>query len=268
MLDGLQEVFPGDLVGDEGFAQFTQEDEADSSFGEFLVPGKGGHDCVGAKIKFEDKRESPVFMEAEKSGGVPGWEVGPLFGEIESGPHPQGDGLSVKEGAVFGSGFDGVPNGVSEIEKGAGARGFLLIFFHDPGLDRQVGSDEFGRDLLVIRVHGLEFGEHGSIPDGGVFDNLRESLTKYLGRKSSEDGGVDEDKARLVKGSQEVLSLLHVYSGFSAHRTIDLSDDGGGNLNEGDSPVKDGGYEPREVPDDAPSKGDHEAAPVVAMFDE
>ena len=72
VLDSFQEVFPGDLVGDEGFAQFVQEDEADSSFGEFLVPGEGGHDCVGAKVKFEDKGKSPVFMEAEKSGGVPG----------------------------------------------------------------------------------------------------------------------------------------------------------------------------------------------------
>ena len=50
----------------------------------------------------------------------------------------------MKEGTVFGSGFDGVPNCVSEVEKGAGARGLLLVLLHDPGLDREVGGDEFG----------------------------------------------------------------------------------------------------------------------------
>ena len=74
--------------GDKCLPECLQQDEADLPGGELLVPGKGGHDCVGAKVKFEDKGKSPVFMEAEKSGGVPGWKVGPLLGEIESGPYP------------------------------------------------------------------------------------------------------------------------------------------------------------------------------------
>ena len=94
---------------------------------------------------------------------------------------------------------------MSEIEKGTGARGLLFVFLHDASFNGQVGSDKFGCDFLILRVHCFEFREHGRIPNGSVFDDLGESLAKYVAGEGAQGARVREDEARLLKGSEEVF---------------------------------------------------------------
>ncbi len=78
---------------------------------------------------------------------------------------------------------------------------------------------------------------------------------------------IDKDESRLVECTEKVFSFGDVDPGFPAHRRIDLGDDGGGDLNEGNSAIEDGCDEPCEIADDSSAEGDDEGAPVVAGAD-
>lgn len=172
----------------------------------------------------------------------------------------------MKEGAVLGGGLDGVSDGVSEIEEGAGARDFPFVLFHDAGLDGEVVGNEARVDLSVTRIHALNFFQHPGIPDGSVFDYLREALVKDLVRKRDEDVRVHENEAGLLERSDQVLSLGNVHSRLPPDRAVDLGHDGGGNLHKGNAPVEDGGHEACHITDDPAAEGHDKAASVMVML--
>ena len=62
-------------------------------------------------------------------------------GDVEGGEHAPGDGFAVQELRVVGGGFDGVAEGVAEVEDHAEA-GFALVGGDDVGLDADAGGDD------------------------------------------------------------------------------------------------------------------------------
>ena len=85
-------------------------------------------------------------------------------GDVGGGDHAPGHGFSVEKIFVFGFGFQGVADGVSEVEDFAHAVLFFVFADH-VGLDAHGLGDEplqrrgiFGEDLLAVLLHELEDG--------------------------------------------------------------------------------------------------------------
>src|SRR5262249_39967648 len=66
-------------------------------------------------------------------------------------------------------------------------------------------------------------------------------------------------------GSDQVFAGLEIDARFSADGTVDLSEQGGGNLDEGDATQITGGDETREVTDDTAAECDDEGLAFQAM---
>ena len=63
------------------------------------------------------------------------------LGDGDGGEHAPGDGFAVEELLVVGGGFDGVAEGVAEVEEHAEA-GFALVGGDDVGLHADAGGDD------------------------------------------------------------------------------------------------------------------------------
>ena len=61
-------------------------------------------------------------------------------------------------------------------------------------------------------------------------------------------------------GADEVLALGQVHAGLAADGGVDLAEQRGGHVHDGDAPVVDGGREPGGVGDDAAADGHHAVA--------
>lgn len=153
----------------------------------------------------------------------------------------------MEEGAVGERSFDGMANGVTEVEEGTGAGGFSFVLFDDARLDLHISRDEVGWDVLILGVEGFQIGKHRFIADRGVFDDLRESFAKLASGEGEQGEGIGDDKSRLVKGTNEVFSLRCVDARFSPDGGVDLSNDGGRDLHERDSAVENRGHETCQI---------------------
>jgi hypothetical protein len=67
-----------------------------------------------------------------------------------------------------------------------------------------------------------------------------------------------QNEPGLVEGADEVFAFRGIDAGFSTDGAVHEGDDGGGDLDEGDAPVKNGGSKPGQVPHDATPQGDEE----------
>ena len=118
-----------------------------------------------------------------------------------------------------------------------------------------------GADAVAVR---FQPGEESGVVDEAVFDDFGHAGGELAWRQGGEGGGVDEHGLRLVEGADEVFALRVVDAGFAAHRGIDLRQQGGRDLQAGDTALVGGGGETRDVAGDAAAEGDDEAVAVVA----
>jgi len=266
--DGLIDQFIGGFAVGDGVAIAFEEDEVAFSGAELFVAGHVGEDAFGFDLVVEDKGEIEVLKEVEEAFGMRRIEAGELLGEKKSGAYAEGDRFAVEELSVGDGSLDGVADGVAEVEKGARSRGLVFVFFHDAGFDRDVSSEEIGVGCLIARVECFEGVEHGRVADGSMLDDFGITFAVNPVGKGGEGVGVDDDEAGLMEGPHEVLSFRSVDPSFSSDRRIDLGDDGGGNLDDRDAAVEDGGDKAGEVSHDASAKGDDEGFAIVVVLDE
>jgi hypothetical protein len=90
---------------------------------------------------------------------------------VEGGDGTPGDGFAVEELLVVGSGFDGVAEGVAEVEDHAQA-GLFFVLFDDAGFDADGGGYYVGEGSFFFFLGAVLFGEDG----GGVFFEVGEEL--------------------------------------------------------------------------------------------
>ncbi len=274
--DGFTHVFDGDVAGDEGLAGAGEEDEFDGAVEEFFVLGDFVHDGVGFQAFGEGGGEVHGEDDVHDGAGVFGGEPGFFDAEVEGGADAEGDGFTVEDFSVGEGGFDAVADGVAEVEKGADVLGFPFVFFDDARFDGDVACDEvgeffdggegesdgdFGADVA-------EFGQHGGVADGCVFDDFCHAFREGPGGHGDEGGGVDDDEGGLVEGADEVFAFGDVDGGFSSGGAVGLGDDGRRDLHEGYAAIVDGGDESGEVSDDASAEGGDGAGAVVSGADE
>ncbi len=75
--------------------------------------------------------------------------------EEGGGHHAPGYGFAVLIGAVVGDSFEGVAEGVAEIEYFAEA-GFALVFADDVGLNFEAAGDDVGERVRIAAEDGVE----------------------------------------------------------------------------------------------------------------
>ena len=148
---------------------------------------------------------------------------------------------------VWNRGLDAMTDGVAEVQQRADSQGFMLIRFHHACLDGDVAGDQIRGNGATGGIQRGQIIQHRRIPDGGMFDRLREALVKLAVRQRAQRFGIHDHQAGLVEGTQQVFPLGHIHAGLAADGGIHLRDDRRGNLHEGKSAVKDGGHEAREI---------------------
>ena len=118
--------------------------------------------------------------------------------------------------AVGQGGLDAVADRVAEVEEGPDVLGFVFVRLDDARLDRDVAGEEIGGDIAFFGIDGEEIVKHGGIADRGVLDRFREAFVKLPGGEGAEGLGIDDDKLRLVEGSEQVFPFGDVHAGLAA----------------------------------------------------
>ena len=215
----------------------------------------------------EDGEGAVEVNDAAEFGGDFGSEVAGDDGEVAGGEHAVGDGFAVEEERVVSFCFEGVAEGVAVVEDAAKAA-FLFISGNDGGFDADAFVDDLFENLRVLGedVGGAvgEDGEEFRAGDDAVFDDFEEASAIFARGEGAKNGGVNENGVRLVEGTEEVFAALEVDAGFAADGGVHLSEESGGDLNDGDAAHEDGGEKAADVSADAAAEGDDNARTVCA----
>lgn len=200
-----------------------------------------------------------------------GGETAEFGGEHGSGDLADGDGFSVEVVAVRGDGFDGVAEGVAEVQNRAQA-GFRFVLGDDLGLDFATAGDDRSEDFRVpgeqsIQV-AFEAAEERFVVDDAIFDDFGQAGAVLAVGEGLQCSEVAKDQARLVEGADQVLAAGEVDPDLTADRAVDLGEQGGGDLDESEAAEVGGGDEPGEVAGDASAQGDEEGLPFEAVSGE
>src|ERR1019366_1218792 len=188
---------------------------------------------------------------------------------MDGGPHSPGDGFAMQEAGVARFGFESVTEGVPEIQDAAAA-GLFLVARHDLGFD----AHGFGNDVIehvgglskdVSAALGEQAEERLTGDNAGLNDFVKAGMV-FAGGEGGEHGGIDQRGERLVEAADQVLARDEVGTGLAADRSVDLGEEGGGDLNYGNAAHEDGGKETAEIGDDAAADGDDEAGTVGAAL--
>ena len=98
--------------------------------------------------------------------------------EEGGGHHAPGDGFAVLVDAIVGDGFEGVGEGVAEVEDFAEA-GFALVAADDASFDFERARNDVGERGGIAAEDGvaifLEIGEKFGVGDDAVFDDFGEA---------------------------------------------------------------------------------------------
>ena len=189
--------------------------------------------------------------------------------EEGGGDHAPGDGFAVLIASVPGDAFEGVREGMAEIEDFT-EPGFAFIAADDTGLDYDVARNEQVESSTIATqdfLHRLfEHGEHRSIGDDGMLDDLGEAAAKFAVRKSAQQFRIGEDEARRIERADEVFPFGEINSRLATNGTIHLGDERGRHVYQGDATQINGGDEPGDVSDDSAADCNKERFAVRARF--
>ena len=156
--------------------------------------------------------------------------------------------------AVTEAGLDGVAEGVAEIQHGAHA--FLALIVGD--YDGFVAAGDFDRMRQrggIARheaIHiGFQPGEELGVADQSVFDDFGNASRELAVGQGFQGVGVGDDHPGLVKRADHVFAEWMIDRSFAADRRINLSQQGGRDLDERRAALKHRCGKAGEITDDA-----------------
>ena len=171
--------------------------------------------------------------------------------------------------AIAGAGFDGVTEGMSQIEQGAPAA-FTFIGGDDFCLDRAGALYGIRKRLFVARSEPrdvlLQPVKEAGIMDQPVFDDFCQSGSQLPLIQRIQRVGVDYYTAGLMEGPDHVFSQGMVDTRFTAYRGIDLRQKCGRYLQESHAPLITGGGKAGDIADDPSAQGNKRAVAVEAVL--
>jgi hypothetical protein len=146
-----------------------------------------------------------------------------------------GDGFPVQILAVVRNGFEGMADGVAEIQDGPQAAlglvlpnhlGFdLTATGHDGGQRARVAVQQLGQLALQPR-------KQPGVVNDAVFDHFGEARAIFAHGQRSKGGQVAQHKPGLVKRADEVLARLQIQADLAADGAVHLGEQGGRHLHE------------------------------------
>src|SRR6266545_3876819 len=268
---------------------------ASAEIGHGFQDGRPGHvidETEGADLGSEDKGYTPVFgflVSAQRfdhalgrlahtahgqAQSVEGRELtraqarcgqAETFGDAGFGGDAEGDGLAVSEATIPGDGLDGVADRVTIVED-VPELGFLLVTLDHGGLEAARARDDALERGGFPRPQGgggaLHVGEVGGVEHDAVLDDLGHPRAILALREGEEHGGVRDDEARLVEGSDQVLGAGVIDGRLPADGRVHLSEERRGHLDEIDAAHVRGRREARQIADRAASQRHHRGAAV------
>lgn len=233
-------------------AGLFEEGEVDSfAFVFFVVQHpfvKGGRGFYGAV--------RGVFFEDEGANGIVAGavEAQQADGEPEFGNDAVGNGVAVGDVDAFGDGspFDGVPDGVPEVERLADSF-FEGVGVDNGSLDRHGAlyeSEKF-RGGCLREVGAQDVGEVALVGKQGVFEHFGETGNELAGGQRFEEIVVDDDAGGGGESAYFVFEPVEVDAGLPAHGGVYLRQEGGGDVDAADASLEAGGGKAAHVGNDA-----------------
>jgi len=116
------------------------------------------------------------------------------------------------EKASGGSGLDPMPDGVAEVQEGAGPGGFALVFFHDRRFEGDVAGDQWSNAGSVVAERRNQV-NHLPVADGGVLDDFGEAFAVFPFGQRVQRIDVREDGGGLMERTEQVFALGKVDPG-------------------------------------------------------
>ncbi len=101
-------------------------------------------------------------------------------------------------------------------------------------------------------------------PQEGVLGHLAETALVLTGCEGGQGLGVAQDGGRLPERAHQIFALRKVDPRLAADGGVDLAEQGGRHVDDGDTPVVDGGGEAGGVGDHSPADGDHDVGSLQA----
>ena len=222
-----------------------REDESEFTAADLLVEAHGleeGLPLLGAEL--DGDRKTGGNEEVADPGDFTGRETESPDTEMGGGDLTDGNGFAMQIVAVAGDGFETVTDAVTEVEDGA-KTGFGFVLADHLGLDGAATGND-GRQDGGIPCEELGHGpfqttEQGWIMDDPVLDDLTKTSPQFALGQGAEGVEIAQDQAGLMEGPHQVLPSLEVHADLATHRAVHLGKQGGGDLDEGDSPQVGGG---------------------------
>ena len=220
--DALQQgchVFTAEASFHCGSAKLFENNKTDLAGLIFFVVLHKGKPGINRKL-WRSNGQSCGFQQADDAFGVGGFQVAFMLGKSRSKHHAGSYSFAVQPVAVAHLGFDGMAEGVAEVEQGPDAL-FFFVLLNDVRLHLAAVADGIGDSgLLVLHNtgHGLfEPSEKINVAEQGVFDDFGKPRGKFTRRKGLQSGSIGDDGLGLVKRADHVFAEGMVDASFSPH---------------------------------------------------
>jgi hypothetical protein len=269
MQNALENV-EGHAVVRHGFADARSQNKAKLTGTGFLVGTHKVNQFFGMDLGPRRKR-AHAADEGNNAGDLVGRGEADFVPEKCGSHHAPGDGFAVLVYAIIGEGFEGVAEGVAEIEDFAKA-GFALVSAYDAGLDLKRTRNKIreGRRITPqdrIEIF-LEIGKELGIRDDAVLDDFGKAAAVLAFREGFKGSGINEDEAGGIKSADEVFAFGKIDTGFPADCAVHLRDEGGGDLHKLDTAETSGSGETRDIADDTAAHSNEERFAIDSAADE
>ena len=173
--------------------------------------------------------------------------------------------------AIAQARFDGVREGVAEIEDGAQPV-VALVLGDDFGLDFAAAPDGIGQCRRIARHQRVDMGfdpvEKSHVVNWPVFDHLGQAGTEFARRQGAQGRQVAQHELRLIERADHVLAQRVVDGRLAAHGRIDLRQQRGRHLYERNTAHVAGRCETRHVAHHAAAKRKQHRLAVAAVLEQ
>ena len=178
-------------------------------------------------------------------------------GHVRRRHHTNGHPFPMADAKVADQ-FNGMTKGVTEVQNGASPL-LKRIFLHHLDFDPHGFCHQmFQRSWPFLFKLGEEIGR----ADDAMFDHLGQPGAKLGGGQRLQHIDIDQHHMRLLKGTDQVLALWQINTGFAANRSIDHRQERGRNLDKGCATQIGGCGKAGHVANDAATQRNDRTAPV------
>src|SRR5665213_4105382 len=187
------------------------------------------------------------------------------------GAHPDDDGLAVAQRAVAGDLFEGVSDGVPEVQDCARPAAVLFVARDDRGFELDAARDRVERRRRILEQRAFARAQRAveaGIEREPVLEHLAVARDDVAARERAQQLRRDRDERRLRHRPRQVLSAGQVDRGLPADRGVDRREQRRRNADVRNAALKRRRREPDRVADRSAADADDAAAPVEAGGDE